>query len=172
MENFKAYINDIKDFPKEGIFFKDLNPIYKEAKVWKELMLPLQNLIYTTKPDYIAGIESRGFISASALAFSHDIGFIPIRKSNKLPGEVISVNYKLEYGQDRMEIQKNVFEKDKKIVIIDDLIATGGTARAAGQLIRKAQGNLIGYGFLVEITKLKGRQNLDENLFVESLIKY
>ncbi len=172
MENIKKYINDIKDFPKEGIFFKDLNPIYKEPKIWKEVMLPIQKLIYATQPDYIAGIESRGFISASALAFTHEIGFIPIRKSNKLPGEVIGVNYKLEYGEDRLEIQKNIIERDKKIILIDDLLATGGTARAAGQLIRKAKGNLIGYAFLIELTNLKGRENLENNLFVESLIKY
>ena len=172
MENFKKYINDINDFPKEGIVFKDLNPIYKQPKIWKELMLPIQNLILTIKPNYIAGIESRGFISASALAFANEIGFIPIRKSNKLPGEVIGINYQLEYGEGRLEIQKNLIEKDKKIILIDDLLATGGTATAAGQLIRKAKGDLIGYAFLVELTKLKGREKLDNNLFIESLIKY
>ena len=92
MENLKNYINEIKDFPKEGIVFKDINPIYKEPKRWNELMLPLQKLISTSKPDYIAGIESRGFISASALAFKLEVGFIPIRKPNKLPGKVFGIN--------------------------------------------------------------------------------
>ena len=96
MDSLKKYINEIKDFPKEGIVFKDINPIYKDPKRWNELMLPLEKHILTLKPDYIAGIESRGFISASALAFKHEIGFIPIRKPNKLPGKVIGVNYKLE----------------------------------------------------------------------------
>ena len=172
MEHLKKYINEIKDFPKEGIVFKDINPIYKEPMIWNELMIPLQNLISTIKPNFIAGIESRGFISASALAFKLDVGFIPIRKPNKLPGNVVGVNYKLEYGEDRLEIQQNSIEKNSKIIIIDDLLATGGTACAAGELIREAGGNLIGYAFLVELTELQGRKRLDTNLLVESLIKY
>ncbi len=172
MENLKKYISQIKNFPKEGIVFKDLNPIYKEPKRWNELMMPIQKLISSSKPDYIAGIESRGFIPASALAFNLEVGFIPIRKPNKLPGQVIGVNYKLEYGVDRLEIQQDSFEKDSKVIVIDDLLATGGTASAAGKLIMEAGGNLIGYVFLVELTELKGRNNLDTNLFVESIIKY
>ena len=172
MENLKKYINEIKDFPKEGIDFKDINPLYKEPKRWTELMLPLQKLITSTKPDYLAGIESRGFIAAAALAFKFEIGFIPIRKPNKLPGKVIGVNYKLEYGEDRLEIQQNLIEKESKIIVVDDLLATGGTACAAGELIREAGGNLIGYAFIVELTELQGRNKLDPNLFVESLLKY
>ena len=172
MENLKKYINEIKDFPKEGIVFKDINPIYKEPKRWNELMLPLQRLISTTKPDFIAGIESRGFISASALAFKLEVGFIPIRKPNKLPGKVIGINYKLEYGEDRLEIQHDSINKNSKIILIDDLLATGGTAGAAGKLILEAGGKLIGYAFLVELTELNGRKNLDNNLFIESLLKY
>ena len=122
--------------------------------------------------DYIAGIESRGFISASAIAYKLEIGFIPIRKSNKLPGEVIGVNYMLEYGEDRLEIQKNSINKNSKIIVIDDVLATGGTASAAGELIKKAGGNLVGFAFLLELTELKGRKNLGSNLFIESLIKY
>ena len=172
MENLKKYINEINNFPKEGIVFKYINPIYKEPKIWNELMLPLQKLISTSKPDYIAGIESRGFISASALAFKLEVGFIPIRKPNKLPGKVIGVNYKLEYGEDRLEIQPNLIEENSKIIILDDLLASGGTASAAGKLISEAGGNLIGYAFLVELTDLQGRKKLDSNLLVESLIKY
>ena len=140
--------------------------------IWKELMIPLQKLISTTKPDYLAGIESRGFISASALAFKLDVGFIPIRKPNKLPGNVVGVNYKLEYGVDRLEIQLNLIKKNSKIIIIDDLLATGGTACAAGKLIREAGGNLMGYAFIVELTELQGRKRLENNILVKSLIKY
>ena len=172
MEKLKKYISEINDYPKEGIVFKDISPIYKEHKLWCELMLPLENLVAATNPDYLAGIESRGFITASALAFKTQIGFIAIRKPNKLPGKVIGVNYKLEYGEDRLEIQQNIIEKDSKILLFDDLLATGGTAGAAGNLIKKAGGNLIGYAFLVELSELKGRDNLDSNLFVETLIKY
>ena len=172
MEKLKKYISEIKDFPKEGIVFKDINPIYKEPKIWNALMLPLQKLVITSKPDYIAGIESRGFISASALAFKNGIGFITIRKPNKLPGKIIGINYKLEYGEDRLEIQKGLFEKNSRILIIDDLLATGGTASAAGKLIREANGKLIGYGFLVELTKLRGKELLDNKVNIESVIKY
>ena len=172
MEYLKKYISEIDGFPKAGVIFEDINPIYKEPKIWREIMLPLEQLISTTRPDYIAGIESRGFITASALAFNQEVGFITVRKSNKSPGKVIGVNYKLEYGDDRLEIQQNIIEKDSKIILLDDLLATGGTAGAAGELIKKAGGNLIGYAFLVELTELRGRENLDLNLFVESLIKY
>ena len=172
MENFKKYVSEIHDFPKKGIVFKDINPIYKDPKIWKELMIPLEKLISNTKPDYIVGIESRGFISASALAFKHDIGFIAMRKQNKLPGKVIGIDYQLEYGQDRLEIQQDIIEQDSKLIIMDDLLATGGTASAAADLIRKAGGNLIGFGFLVELLNLGGRKRLDNKLFIESVIKY
>ena len=172
MEHFKKYINEIKDFPKEGIVFRDLNPIYKDPKIWNELLFPLQKLIATMEPDYLVGIESRGFIVASALAIKLKVGFIPIRKPNKLPGNVLGINYKLEYGEDRLEISQNAIEKNSKIILIDDLLATGGTACAAGKLIREAGGDLIGYGFLIELTELKGRRRLDPSLFFESLIKY
>ena len=172
MDKFKKYINEIIDFPNKGIVFKDINPIYKEPQVWNELMLPLEKLMSTAKPDFIAGIESRGFISASALAFKLEVGFIPIRKPNKLPGKIVGVNYKLEYGEDRLEIQKNAIEKDSKIIVMDDLLATGGTASAAGKLIKEVGGDLIGYAFLVELTDLLGRNRLENSAHVESLIKY
>ena len=114
MENLKKYINEINDFPKDGIVFKDINPIYKDPKIWREVMLPLQKLITRTKPNYIAGIESRGFITASALAFKNDTGFIPVRKPNKLPGKVIGINYKLEYGEDRLEVQADFFKHNSQ----------------------------------------------------------
>ena len=172
MESLKKYISEINNFPKEGIVFKDLNPIYKEPKIWNKFMIPLQRLVSQSKPDYIAGIESRGFISASVLAYKNEIGFIAIRKPNKLPGKVIGINYELEYGEDRLEIQKELFNTNSRILLIDDLLATGGSASAAGELIIKAGGKLVGYGFLVELTKLKGRRRLDNELYVKSVIKY
>ncbi len=172
MEKLKKYISEIKDFPKKGIVFKDINPIYKDPKVWNELMLPIEKLITEAKPKYLAGIDSRGFIAASALAFKNNIGFIAIRKTNKLPGKVIGINYQLEYGEDRLEIQKDLFEINSKIMIIDDLLATGGTASTAGKLIKEAGGLLVGYAFLVELTDLMGRKNLDQNVNIESVLKY
>ncbi len=172
MENLKKYISEINDFPEDGIVFKDINPIYKKPEIWKQLVIPLQKLLLTTKPNYIAGIESRGFITASALAFRHEIGFIPIRKPKKLPGKVLGINYQLEYGNDRLEIQQDLIKKNSTIIIIDDLLATGGTSAAAGELIKEAGGKVIGFGFLVELTKLNGRKKLDDNLIIESAIKY
>ena len=172
MESIKKHINVINNFPRDGIEFKDLNPIYKEPKIWIKLMIPLQKTITSLKPDFIAGIESRGFISASAIAFKLEIGFIPIRKPNKLPGKVLGLNYKLEYGEDRLEIQQDSIKQGSKIIVMDDLLATGGTAGTAGKLIKEAGGNLIGYAFLVELTKFKGRENLDTNLVVESVLQY
>ena len=172
MENLKKYISEINDFPKKGVVFKDINPIYKEPKLWHELMLPLEKLILNIKPDYIAGIESRGFVTASALAYKNEIGFIPIRKGGKLPEKVIGINYQLEYAEDRLEIQQGIIEKRSKVIIIDDLLATGGTACAAGKLISKSGGNLMGFGFLLELKKLSGRKKLGNNLFIESSIKY
>ena len=172
MENLKKYIYEINDFPKEGIVFKDINPIYREPKLWNKIMLPLQMLVTSNKPDYIAGIESRGFIIASALAYKNEIGFIPIRKPNKLPGDILGINYKLEYGDDRLEIQKNAIKRNSSILLIDDLLATGGTASAAGKLIKESGAKLIGYGFLVELTKLEGRKKLDTELIIESVVKY
>ena len=135
-------------------------------------MSPLQKMVSSIKPDYIAGIEARGFITASALAFKEKIGFVAIRKKNKLPGKVIGMNYQLEYGEDRLEIQEDIIKKDSKIIVIDDLLATGGTASAAGNLIKVAGGILIGYAFLIELTQLRGRNKLDNKLFIESVIKY
>ena len=173
MDHLKKYITEINDYPKKGIVFKDLNPIYKEPKIWKELMFPLQNLISTKKPDYIAGIESRGFISASALAFMLEIGFITIRKPNKLPGEVISTNYKLEYGEDRLEIQQDLIEPESKIIVIDDLLATGGTACAAAELINLSGANVAGFTFIVSLDFLSPNKKLfkySSNIF--NLVEY
>tara|TARA_Y100001968_G_scaffold277085_1_gene271720 strand:- start:300 stop:818 length:519 start_codon:yes stop_codon:yes gene_type:complete len=172
MESLKKYISQIEDFPRKGTVFKDLNPIYKKPKVWKKIIMPLKKLIYRIKPDYIAGIEARGFLTGAPIAFDLDIGFISIRKPNKLPGKVIGINYDLEYGNDRLEIQQDLFKENSKIIIIDDVLATGGTASAAGQLIKMSGGDLVGYGFLIELTNLKGRKKLHNKLIVESVVKF
>ena len=172
MDNLKKYIPVINDFPKKGISFMDINPIYREPNIWNKSMISLESFIINTKPDFIAGIESRGFIVGSALSYKLNKGFIPIRKPNKLPGKIIGLNYQLEYGQNRLEMQTEFNYKNKNILIIDDLLATGGTAEAAGKLIKNAGGNLIGYGFLIELTKLKGRNKLCSKLIIESAIKY
>ena len=172
MEHLKEYISEIDDFPLQGISFKDINPIYKNPELWAEIMHPLEKLIKLTSANCLAGIESRGFIVASALAYKLGLGFISIRKPNKLPGKVIGLDYQLEYGNDRLEIQTDLISNQNKIILLDDLLATGGTASTAGKLIQKAGGKLIGYGFLVELSGLKGRGKLDNSLFIESVLKY
>tara|TARA_Y100001968_G_C19125480_1_gene604039 strand:- start:1 stop:594 length:594 start_codon:yes stop_codon:yes gene_type:complete len=172
MDHVKNYITEINDFPTKGIAFKDINPIYKKPKIWQELMLPLEELINKTNVDLLAGIESRGFITASALAYKLNKGFLAIRKPNKLPGKILGLNYQLEYGEDRLEIQLESINRNCKIIVVDDLLATGGTASTAGKLIQKAGGNLIGYAFLVELTSMKGRNKLDKNLVIDSVLKY
>ena len=118
--NLTNYIKDIPNFPKKGILFRDISPLLKSPEGWGAAMRQLGLFCERLNPDLIVGIESRGFISASALAFKNEIGFIPIRKPNKLPGDVIGVNYKLEYGEDRLEIQQNSMEENSKIIVIDD----------------------------------------------------
>ena len=172
MDYLKQKIRTIPDFPKPGILFRDITTLLADPKAFNSVINMFVKHYQKEQIDLVVGIESRGFISASALAFKLELGFIPIRKPNKLPGNVKGINYKLEYGEDRLEIQQNSIEKDSKIILIDDLLATGGTAGAAGKLIREAGGNLIGYGFLVELTELNGRNKLETNSVVESIIKY
>ncbi len=172
MEKLKKYITEIKDFPTKGIYFKDLNPIYSNPSVFKELTEPLEKLIIKTKTQFLAGIESRGFITAAALAYKLEIGLILVRKANKLPGKVIGLDYELEYNSDRLEIQLDDIKEKSNVLVVDDLLATGGTASAAGKLLKNAGANLIGYGFLVELTSLRGREILDQNLHIESVIRY
>ena len=172
MVNLKDYITDTNDFPSQGIVFKDINPIYKDPQIWKQAMKCLEDEVIKKKPDVIAGIESRGFIIAAALGYKLEIGFLPIRKSNKLPGNIIGLDYQLEYGNDRLELQPDLIEENNKIIIVDDLLATGGTAYTAEKLIAATRGELIGYGFLVELSKLNGRKILNQKLSIKSSIVY
>ncbi len=172
MVNLKNYVSEINDFPKHGIVFKDINPIYRDPLIWKQAMRAIEDLVIKTSPDLIAGIESRGFIIASALAYKNEIGFIPIRKSGKLPGKVIGINYHLEYGSDRLEVEPESIKKNSRVIIIDDLLATGGTASTAGKLITEAEGQLIGYGFLIELSNLNGRKKLNPEVLIKSSIIY
>ena len=167
-----SYIKDIPDFPKDGILFKDINPLFKDPEVWNEVITSLGCWCDEIKPDLIVGIESRGFIVGASLAAVKKIGFIPIRKAGKLPGLTYSTDYELEYGNETIEIQLDSFDQKNKVVIIDDLLATGGTANAATKLCRKAGADIIGYGFIVELTQLMGRKSLDQDLKIKSLVKF
>ena len=167
----KNLIADYPDFPKKGILFRDMFPILRDPESTNLMLEELLIFSNELKPDYIIGIESRGFIIGTALATKQKIGFIPIRKKGKLPGQVAGVNYSLEYGEDRLEIQHEVFKKGAKVLLVDDLLATGGTVRASSELIEKIGGNLVGCAFVIELLGLNGRQNIP-NVPIKSLISY
>ncbi|WP_353662763.1 adenine phosphoribosyltransferase [Hydrogenimonas sp. SS33] len=155
-------IRDIPDFPKPGILFKDITTLLNDAEAFKLLMDHLQARYEAMDLDFVAGIESRGFIFGAALATRLGIGFVPIRKKGKLPGATISEKYALEYGFDEVEIHIDAF-RDKegaKVLLIDDLIATGGTAEAAVKLIRDAKGECVEACFLIDLTFLEGTRKI------------
>ena len=154
-------VSSYPDFPKKGILFRDMFPILRSPSAMTSMLTTLGNFSDRLIPDYIVGIESRGFIIGTALATRQRMGFIPIRKKGKLPGNVVGVNYSLDYGEDRLEIQSDVL-KDQKVLLVDDLLATGGTVKAASQLIEKAGGQLVGCQFIIELSSLKGRDNIPQ----------
>ena len=167
-----ATIGAIPDFPKPGILFRDINPMLRSPDAMDEVMRQLGGICDATQPDLIVGIESRGFIVGAPLAHQRRIGFVPVRKPGKLPGRVLGVDYELEYGSDRLEIQSDAFEGSPRILVVDDLLATGGTAAATGRLVELAGGNLVGFAFVIELVGLGGRQALPVDLSVEALLRY
>jgi adenine phosphoribosyltransferase len=169
--NLTDYIKDVPNFPKKGIIFKDICPLLKSPEAWTKVMTQLGLFCEETTPDLIVGIESRGFIVGSALATRQRLGFVPIRKSGKLPGNVLKADYTLEYGEDELEIQIDAFEGNPRVLLIDDLLATGGTVNASTELIEKAGGQLVGCGFIIELNELNGRENVP-NVPIRSLIRY
>ena len=169
--NLTDYIKDVPNFPKKGIIFKDICPLLKSPEAWTKVMTQLGLFCEETTPDLIVGIESRGFIVGSALATRQRLGFVPIRKKGKLPGDVLGVDYTLEYGNDRLEIQSDALQGNPRVLLVDDLLATGGTVNASAKLIEKAGGQLVGCGFIIELNELNGRDNIP-NVPVRSLIRY
>ena len=169
--NLTDYIKDIPDFPKKGILFRDISPLLKSPEGWGSAMRQLGLFCERINPDIIVGIESRGFIVGSALATQQRMGFVPVRKKDKLPGKVIGVDYTLEYGRDRLEIQSDAFEGNPRVLLVDDLLATGGTVNAASKLIERGGGQLVGCQFIIELSSLKGRDNIPQ-VPINSLISY
>ena len=165
------FIRDVPDFPKKGIIFKDITPLLKNKKSLKTMVDIFYNYYKSKKIDKIVSMESRGFIIGSALAYKLGAGFVPVRKKGKLPHKTISVTYDLEYGKDTLEIHKDSINPGDRVLIIDDVLATGGTAKAVTELIEKLSGKIAGLGFLIELSFLKGRDKLDKyNLY--SIITY
>ena len=170
--DLRQLIRDVPDFPKPGILFRDISPLLRNPRGWGEVMQQLGDVCDRLQPDLIVGIESRGFIVGTPLATQQKIGFVPVRKPGKLPGEVTGVDYTLEYGSDRLEIQTDALADGARVLLVDDLLATGGTAAASVELIQKAGGKLVGCGFVIELADLAGRRRLPEGLPIESLIRY
>ena len=164
-------IRDVPNFPKEGIIFKDITTLLKNSSGLNEAINSLYELAKGKGITKVAGIESRGFILGGALAQKLNAGFIPIRKPNKLPSEKISATYELEYGTDKIEIHKDAIEKGDKVLLHDDLLATGGTMEAAIKLIESIGGEVVQVSFLIELNFLKGREKL-KSYDVQSLIQY
>lgn len=168
--NLASYLRDVKDFPKPGIVFKDITPMLQSPAAMDEAIKQLADRFKGDKIDKVAGIESRGFIFGAPLAIRLGVGFIPIRKPGKLPWRTQSVNYLLEYGSGTLEIHEDAVKKGERVVVIDDLLATGGTARAACELVERLGGRVMGCGFVVELAFLAGRKKLTGQR-IEPLIK-
>lgn len=160
--DFKSIIRDIPDYPKKGIVFKDITTLLKDPRAFQEVINVFYEKLKNQKIDKVIGIESRGFIFGAPLAYKLNVGFIPIRKKGKLPGETISVNYDLEYGTDQIEIHTDSLQKGERVVLIDDLIATGGTALAAIELINKMEAEIIETFFFIDLNFLGGAQSIKE----------
>jgi adenine phosphoribosyltransferase len=168
--DLKQHIRGIPDFPKPGILFYDISTLLKHPGAWKETVAEMTEALRPLKPDLLAGIESRGFLIAAPVAILLGCGFVMIRKKGKLPGKTIPHTYDLEYGSDTVEIQSDAIEAGQRVVVIDDLLATGGTAAAAVRLCRMVGADVVGSAFIIELTGLKGRKRLD--VPVTSLLNY
>ncbi|MGH9482472.1 MAG: adenine phosphoribosyltransferase [Terriglobales bacterium] len=170
-DQLKAFIREVPDFPKPGILFYDITTLLKMARPFARLVDLLAEPYLNQSIAVVAGIEARGFIFGPALAYRLGAGFVPIRKPHKLPAATASVEYSLEYGHDRVEIHRDAIAPGERVLIVDDLIATGGTAAASAQLVEQLGGTVAGLAFVVELTFLHGRERL-AGYAVRSLLQY
>ena len=171
--DLKKYIRSIQDYPKKGILFRDITTLIKDEVGFKETIDQMSEILKKLNFDRIAAIESRGFIFASALSYNLSKSFILMRKKNKLPAEKHSVDFELEYGKSTLEIHKDSISAGEKVIIIDDLIATGGTAEAAAKLVEISKGKVSGFIFVINLFDLGGSDNLIKNKYkVENLINF
>ncbi len=171
--DLKDYIRSIPDYPKKGILFRDITTLIKDSKVFKETINQIVDRSKKFKIDKIAAIESRGFVFASAVSYILDKPFIMLRKKNKLPAETYSTDFELEYGTATIEVHKDSIAKNDSVLIIDDLIATGGTAEGAAKLVKMSGGNVAGFIFVINLFDLNGCENLLKKGYkVENLIEF
>lgn len=172
VEDVKDKIRAVKDFPKEGIIFRDITTGLKDAETLRFMVDYLCDQYKDIKIDYIAGIESRGFIYGMPMAYKLNCGFVPVRKPNKLPAKTIKETYDLEYGSNSIEIHADAIPTGANVLVVDDLLATGGTAEAACKLIKRVGGNVVGVAFLIELLDLKGIDKLNDCGKIVSMLKY
>lgn len=171
MKNYIEFVRNIPDFPKKGILFRDITPMLLNHKVFSSVVDEFVKRLKKKKIDKIVAIESRGFIFGGAIANKLGVGLAIVRKPGKLPYETIKETYDLEYGKDSLEIHKDAIKKGEKVAIFDDVLATGGTAKAAGRLVKRLGGKIVEYDFLIELLPLKGIKKLKGEK-VYSLIKF
>jgi len=171
MDDLKKMIREVPDFPKKGILFYDITTLLKDKTGFHQTIDALTEQIRPMKPDAVLGIEARGFIFAPALAYNLGAGFVPVRKPNKLPAETERISYELEYGMDTLEMHKDAIKPGMRVVIADDLLATGGTALATIRLVEKLGGKVAAISFVIELEALKGRDRLKGHEII-SLLKY
>lgn len=172
VDEVRGMIRDIPDFPKPGILFKDITTALKDADTLKKMIDFITETFKNDKIDYIIGLESRGFIFGMPVAYKLDAGFIPVRKPNKLPAKTIKETYTLEYGTDSLEIHEDAVKSGDRVLIVDDLLATGGTAAAACNLVTKTGAEIVGCAFVIELNDLKGRDKLPKDCKIVSMVEY
>jgi adenine phosphoribosyltransferase len=171
MDDLKAFIREVPDFPKKGILYYDISTLLQEPLALRMTIDRFVWLFAGKHVDKVVGIESRGFMFGSIVAYNLDAGFVPVRKPGKLPAATVDQTYDLEYGTDTLEMHEDAVKPGEKVLVVDDLLATGGTAAAAAKLVESVGGKVVGFGFVVELTFLNGRKELD-GFEVESLIQY
>ena len=169
--NLKEKIAEYPNFPKKGILFRDFSPVLKDPSSLSQIADEFSKYFHPKNVDVFVGIESRGFLLATILALRYNKGIVMVRKAGKLPGKTAKLSYTIEYGKDTIEIQKDILEKGQRVIICDDLLATGGTAKAAGKLIEKVGGEITGFAFIIELTELNGIKGLSK-YNCKSLVKY
>ncbi|MHB9090649.1 MAG: adenine phosphoribosyltransferase [Chloroflexota bacterium] len=167
-----SYIRDVPDFPKKGILFKDITTLLKDPAAFRASIDRLSAAFHFTPVDVVVGMESRGFIFGAPLAYNMGAGFVPVRKLGKLPAETLRVEYALEYGTNTLEIHTDAIAPGQRVLVVDDLLATGGTVAATIELIRRLGGEVVGLGFLVELLFLNGRGYLGDDYEIVSLVQY
>jgi adenine phosphoribosyltransferase len=169
-EDLKKYVRDVPDYPQKGIVFRDITPLLGEKNIFREVVELMSKSWAANPPDLVAAIEARGFIPGAAMAVNLGAGFVPIRKTGKLPWTTVTESYELEYGTDQLEVHSDAVQPGQKVLIVDDVLATGGTASAAVRLMRKLGADVVGVQVLIELAYLDGRRRLTDVKLVSEIV--